>query len=102
MFICCFDKNFLALLSCLPPESGIFMENVHALQLHVSSPQTFMTQIMHEILYILLSLEMWGGGVGPWGLPCTCEKERGAHPKILFGCGYDLIFFFTLSGTRLF
>lgn len=34
MFICCFDKNFLALLSCLPPESGIFMENVHALQLH--------------------------------------------------------------------
>ena len=57
MFICCFDKNFLALLSCLPPESGIFMENVHPLQLHVSSPQTFMTQIMHEIL---LSLEMWG------------------------------------------
>ena len=35
-----------------------------------------------------------GGGVGPRGLPCTCEKDRGAHPKILFGCGYDLICFY--------
>lgn len=32
--------------------------------------------------------------MGPRGLPCTCEKGRGAHPKILFGCGYDLIFFY--------